>query len=252
MELPEPSAELRDRLLAAYRPQVSRRLAAVGLAAPPGLEEALAAGEAWLRETLDALLEAPFIEQRRGPLEVFQEAMRFPTAALEAAGVPPLARDDVAQAALPGDHYQLAPASSRELGEETWRAHIAWGAAKAKAVAPQVRPPQVAVVTANLLDRTRIESAVTAAGFDPVLWSEAGAVAEGLGSRKPVLALVDLELDEADAVIRGLAEAGVRTVAFGPHVDDLALARARSLGAADALPRSRFFQRLPDLFPTVA
>lgn len=252
MELLAPSAELRDRLLAAYRPHVSRRLAAAELATPPGWEEALIAGEAWLREALDALLQAPFVEQRRGPLEVFQEAMRFPTAALEAGGAPPLARDDVARAALPGDHYELAPASSRELGEEAWLAHIAWGAAKAKAVAPRVRPAQVAVVTANLLDRTRIESAVKAAGFDPVLWGATAAVPEGLRSRKPVLALVDLELDEADAVIRGLAEAGVRTVAFGPHVDDLALARARSLGAADALPRSRFFQRLPDLFPTVA
>ena len=38
--------------------------------------------------------------------------------------------------------------------------------------------------------------------------------------------------------------------AFGPHVDDLALVRARTLGAADALTRSAFFRNLARLLPT--
>jgi len=38
-------------------------------------------------------------------------------------------------------------------------------------------------------------------------------------------------------------------VAFGPHVDDLALVRAGALGADRALPRSRFFKGIADLLP---
>ena len=34
----------------------------------------------------------------------------------------------------------------------------------------------------------------------------------------------------------------------GPHVDEEALERARAAGAAEALPRSRFFTRLASMF----
>ena len=70
------------------------------------------------RTELGSLLRLPFREQRRSPLEVFQEAMRFPTAALDAAGTPPVSRDPAQETALPGDHHDLAPASSQALGEE--------------------------------------------------------------------------------------------------------------------------------------
>ncbi len=64
-----------------------------------------------------------------------------------------------------------------------------------------------------------------------------------------VRAFVDMAAAGADDAIRALAGAGVATIAFGPHVDDVALVRARSLGAGDALPRSVFFRRLADLMP---
>jgi hypothetical protein len=35
---------------------------------------------------------------------------------------------------------------------------------------------------------------------------------------------------------------------FGPYVDEEALERARAAGAAEALPRSRFFTRLTSMF----
>jgi hypothetical protein len=41
--------------------------------------------------------------------------------------------------------------------------------------------------------------------------------------------------------------AGVKVVAFGPHVDAAALDAATEAGAAESLPRSRFFARLPRL-----
>ena len=101
---------------------------------PAGLDEAIAAGRQWLEKALEQLLQRPYPRQSRGPLEVFQEAMRFPTRALEASGYPPVQRDDLSCKALPGDVYGLAPASSREVGEEVWRAHLAWGADKAAAM----------------------------------------------------------------------------------------------------------------------
>ena len=46
-----------------------------------------------------------------------------------------------------------------------------------------------------------------------------------------------------------LSDAGIRIVAYGPHVDDIAMARARSLGAKDVVPRSRLFGKLVDWLP---
>jgi hypothetical protein len=243
------SDELIERLVAAYRPYVEGRLEELGIQSPPSLESAFREGESWLRASLSELLSRPFAEQARGPLEVLQEAMRYPTRALEDVGVPPARRDPATRAALPGDLYDLAPASSSSLGEEVWRAHVAWGAEKARAVAPLVRetlPPApsqrevehvVVILSGNLLDRSRIEEAVVAAGFRPVAGSESG---------PPALALVDLAHPQAEPFIEELAGAGVPTVAFGPHVDEEALDRASALGAR-SLPRSRFFRNLPEL-----
>lgn len=128
------AAELRGALIAVYRPYLLGRLRERGLGDVPGLFAALEEGERWLGEALADLIARPFTAQPRGPLEVFQEAMRFPTAALRAAGVAEQPRDAVTANALPGDVYDLAPASSRDLGEDVWRAHLRWGAAKAAAL----------------------------------------------------------------------------------------------------------------------
>lgn len=123
--------ELVDAFVEAYPRYVVRRCDALGVPVPT---DAVTEGGAWLRESLTELFRLPFAEQRRGPLELFQEAMRFPTAALEASGVEPVKRFEVAQTALPGDLYDLAPASSQDLGENAWHAHLRWGAAKARAL----------------------------------------------------------------------------------------------------------------------
>ncbi|MGH9167390.1 MAG: hypothetical protein ACRD02_06110, partial [Acidimicrobiia bacterium] len=99
------SDELIEGLVASYRPHVEVRLAGQGIEAPPGLESALQEGEAWLRRSLSELLARPFADQAQGPLEIFQEAMRFPSRALEEAGLTPARRDPAARAALPGDVY---------------------------------------------------------------------------------------------------------------------------------------------------
>lgn len=127
-------SDLAGILSGAWRPYVVRVLEQRGWGTVDGLAGALDDGEAWLTAELADLLALPFADQGRGPLEVFQEAMRFPTAALAAAGVPTAVRDDVTANALPGDLYGLAPASSRDLGEEVWAAHLAWGVRKAAAL----------------------------------------------------------------------------------------------------------------------
>lgn len=227
----------------ALRPWVEARVAELGIGAVDGLDDSVDAAQAWLREQLDELAELPFGEQRRGPLELLQEAMRFPTAVLADTGLPPIERDEAVMAALPGDSYGLAPASSRQLGEDAWRAHLAWGVAKAAAI--QVgAAPVLGVFTANLLDRSKFETGVP--GWNVVTWKSVADISD-----PPPACFVDLQASGADEAIRKLTAAGARVIAFGPHVDDLAMVRARSLGAADALPRSRFFLRLPDLLPKV-
>lgn len=123
-----------DALVEAYEPFVRSRLRQQDLDAPPGLDQALGEGRAWLREALEELLGLPFPHQPRGPLEVFQEAMQFPTDVLADSGAPPVGRDEVAANALPGDLYGLAPASSSEISQEVWHLHLAWGAVKARAM----------------------------------------------------------------------------------------------------------------------
>jgi hypothetical protein len=243
---------------AAYEPYVRERLVSVGAVRPVAdgpcgpvfpdaveaeLGPALAEGHTWLTATLNALVRLPYRAQPRGPLEVFQEAMQPPTEALARLGVAGRERDPVAVAALPGDIYDLAPASSRELGDEVWETHMRWGAAKAAAMArPAVR---VGYLGANLMDRSRIEAAVRSAGFELVT----GTTLEDVDSM-PGTVFVDLEVAGADALIRALAPR-IRIVAFGPHVNDVAMVRAKSLGATDAIPRSRFFRDVAAFLPTV-
>ena len=121
--IPEAQA-LRDALARVYRPWLLHLFETRNWEIAPAVAEAIDEGEAWLADRLDHLLGEPFERQRRGPLELFQEAMRFPTAALEDLGIARVDRDPMAEQAIPGDVFDLAPASSSALGETVWRAHI--------------------------------------------------------------------------------------------------------------------------------
>ena len=59
------------------------------------------------------------------------------------------------------------------------------------------------------------------------------------------LFLVDLSVASAVDAIEAASSAGVRTVAYGSHVDTARLLDATQAGA-EALPRSVFFRRLSD------
>ena len=126
--------EVREALSRVYRPWLLHLLETRGWVVAPAIADAIGEGERWLSDELEELLSQAFEDQRRGPLEVFQESMRFPTRALMELEVDPVERDEAAVRAIPGDVFDLAPASSSMLGEEVWRAHLAWGAAKAAAM----------------------------------------------------------------------------------------------------------------------
>lgn len=77
------------------------------------------------------LLEADVDAQSTTPLALLRGAVRYPTAVLQAAGVPPVERDDFTRTAFPDDPYDLSPASLAEVDPSLAEPGLAWGAAKA-------------------------------------------------------------------------------------------------------------------------
>jgi hypothetical protein len=78
-----------------------------------------------------ALLETDIDEQRTTPLALLRGAARYPTAVLQAAEIPPVARDEADAELFPDDVYALVPASFADIDPALHEPGIAWGAAKA-------------------------------------------------------------------------------------------------------------------------
>jgi len=225
----DPDARrLYDALTEGFGPYVRAKVASYGLTGS-GLEAAVDAAVRTLEAELERLLDQPGAVQTATPLEVVREALRPLTDALARTGVEPPERDEQQVAALPGDPYDLAPASAADISESAWEASLAWGASKAAAV----RRPVLVVVSTNLMDAGPFEAAARRTGHDCVFVGPADVPPD------PAIAFVDLEVEGSDAVISDLAGGDVRVIAYGPHVDSFAMTRARSLGAAAAEPRSR-------------
>ena len=87
----------------------------------------------WARRSA-ALLATDVDEQRANPLAVLRSAVRYPTAVLAAAGVPPVVRSEFDERAFPDDVYGLAPATWADLDPALQERGIVWGAAKAHVV----------------------------------------------------------------------------------------------------------------------
>ena len=250
------SEALRNAFVAAFSGYVIERARGLGVD-PDVLAASIEEGARWLDNELARVLCDPFASQRQSPLEIFRSALEHPTHALTEAGVETPRRDPAVRDALPEDVYDLAPASSQSLGEAAWKAHIAWGIAKAETVPgavpaardAELRGSSVALIGVDLMDRTKIGNVVAASGLELLVWRNPAGIETGLEANPPSMALVDLSHPHAEDAIARISGAGVTTIAFGPHVDDAAMTRAGELGAAEVLPRSRFFRRLPDLLP---
>jgi hypothetical protein len=78
-----------------------------------------------------ALLAADIDDQRTTPLSLVRGAVRYPTAVLAAAGVPPVLRDEQQARLFPDDVYDLAPATFADVDPALAEVGLAWGAAKA-------------------------------------------------------------------------------------------------------------------------
>jgi hypothetical protein len=92
----------------------------------------------------------------------------------------------------------------------------------------------IAAIVPDLMDRSRLTSAID----QPVTFARS--VGELSGDEAVVIVDVARGVDLGElrrAVPRG------RIIAFGPHVDDDALAAAQAAGIDVVLPRSQFFRR---------
>jgi len=78
--------------------------------------------------------------QPTNPLSVLRGAVRYATAVLQRAGVPPVVRDEFRERVFPDDSYDLAPASWRDIDESLHEPGIIWGAWKAKTVMDRHHP----------------------------------------------------------------------------------------------------------------
>ena len=111
--------------------------------------------------------------------------------------------------------------------------------------------PVLALVD-DLIFASRIQAEVERAGGSFRRVGTTKALTEALQNDKPALVIVDLEGMGFDAVaaLVGLREVpvadGIRRVAFGSHVDTTRLEAASAAGA-EAMARSLFVKRLPDL-----
>lgn len=91
---------------------------------------------------LRALFELDVDDQRENPLAIIRDAVRHPTAALRAAGVPaPPPTDRFAAEHFPGDDYGLTPMTWRDVDESLHEPGLVWGALKARASMARHRQP---------------------------------------------------------------------------------------------------------------
>lgn len=135
----EHAAALADAIEAALPGWVERSVARVmtdwrGEIGDEVRAAAVAAGGQAVAEVgpmLRALLATDIDEQATTPLSLLRGAVRYPTAVLRDAGVPPVRRDEQQERLFPDDVYDLAPATFADVDPALAEVGMAWGAAKA-------------------------------------------------------------------------------------------------------------------------
>jgi len=220
----EPS-ELRRALVEAYPIYVVGVLESRGFEVTTLVADAVVEGAAVLDGLLMSLERLDPIDQRHSPLELFREALRPVSHALEVAGV--RTKDAALLGGAPWDRYGLAPGSSQVLGRRAHEAHLRWGVEKSAALAPLVNRPLATVVASS--DRgDDLTDILLGLGYRTTP-SEGG---------RPTLVLVDIAGTGAHDAIHRAAEAGAEVVAFGDDLDDLATPGLRALGASTVVRTS--------------
>ena len=109
------------------------------------------------------------------------------------------------------------------------------------------RPPRpVLAVLPNLLDTAAITEAARRLGVELLVARPENALESCLAAA-PALVVLDLTQAEILPLIERLAEARVPTLGFYPHVHESLRERAMRAGLGRAVPRSKFFARLPEM-----
>jgi len=103
-------------------------------------DAARAAGEE-VERRLRELFAVDVEAQATTPLSVLRDATRYVTTVLDAAGVPPVPRDEMRARSFPDDVYDLAPATWSDVDERLYEPGLLWGASKARAVIDRHRRP---------------------------------------------------------------------------------------------------------------
>lgn len=101
---------------------------------PELIEAAQRAGDAAVGDVGPAvrrLLAQDIDAQETTPLSLLRGAVKYPTAVLIEAGVPPRDRDEYSIRQFPDDPYDLMPANFSDIDESLSEPGFAWGASKA-------------------------------------------------------------------------------------------------------------------------
>ena len=138
----EPAEELAAALDGAIAPWVERSVVRLvtayrGEVPPDVLASARDAGRRARVEVgaeLRAFLALDVDRQATNPLAILRAAVRYPTAVLRDAGVPPVRRDEFKEQAFPDDVYDLVPATWKDVDPSLQEPGIVWSAWKAKTV----------------------------------------------------------------------------------------------------------------------
>jgi hypothetical protein len=257
---PTRADDLAAALVAAFPAYLGRCLAGLGVANEGAVTRAVDIGTGRLAANLADLLTTPASDQSRSPLELVREATLPMTAVLTDLGVPPARRDEWEISAQPADQFGLFPASSQELGEEVWQLHLQWGIEKAQLVAGVVpaQPadaapslPSVGVFGVPAERRAGLIEAVGAQGYQALVWRNPADLAGGaIGGAE--LVIVDVSHPHAHGTIRSIADGGVRVVATGEAIGDLAMPGLLALGAEEVVELGSLVDRLEDLLPRLA
>jgi hypothetical protein len=104
----------------------------------------------------------------------------------------------------------------------------------------------------DLIFTTKVQGTAQALGYHLVVISDVLSAKSAIGSLHPQVIFIDLTagtLSDPDVVRDYVKLAGpdVWLVAFGPHVEEEALANAKAAGCQVVLPRSKFAGNLPTL-----
>ncbi len=184
---------------------------------------------------LRAFLASDIDEQTTTPLAIARRVVAPVTALLAANDVAPAQRDDHARAMHPDDTFDLMPGGFVDFGDEVQSAGIAWGAAKAHIHMKRHAPPpkRVGAIVPNIMDRSRFG--------DDVVFVEEGSDLDSLDLR---MLIVDLD---RVGDLSELVSPRFPSIGFGSHVDEKRLAQAGEAGFAEAMARSIFFRRLPEI-----